>query len=125
MCRSLAVFGYYLKQPKVIFEIIGGVLLGPSAIGKDTTFTNTIFPTSSLNYLTLVSQMGLVLYLFVVGMELDPKLIVSHARRTGGIALMGMVIICFLYVISNSSLLCRYKFYFLILSFRLFRFVSE
>ena len=34
MCRGLSVFGGYLRQPTVIFEVIGGIILGPSAIGR-------------------------------------------------------------------------------------------
>ena len=78
--RALSLLGGYLKQPRVIFEVIGGVLLGPSALGRIPNFQNRIFPTSSLNYLQLVANIGLVLYLFLVGLELDPKLLATHAK---------------------------------------------
>mmetsp|Transcript_23797 Transcript_23797/g.32733 ORF Transcript_23797/g.32733 Transcript_23797/m.32733 type:complete len:946 (+) Transcript_23797:23-2860(+) len=91
-CRTLSIIGSYLKQPRVIFEIIGGILLGPSAIGRDGTYLEQIFPKSSLSYLGLVAEIGLVLYLFLVGLELDPKLLLSHARKAGGIAVMGMAV---------------------------------
>lgn len=91
-CRTLSIIGSYLKQPRVIFEIIGGILLGPSAIGRDKTYLAQIFPKTSLSYLGLVAEIGLVLYLFLVGLELDPKLLLSHARKAGGIAVIGMAV---------------------------------
>lgn len=90
--RSLSFLGTYLKQPKVIFEIIGGILMGPSAIGRKASFLEIIFPAESLDYLDLVANIGLTLYLFLVGLELDPKLLKTHARKAGGIALIGMAV---------------------------------
>lgn len=58
-------------------------------MGKNKTYLNTIFPSSSLNYLSLVANIGLVLYLFLIGLELDVKLLRANAYRTGGIALAG------------------------------------
>lgn len=94
--RLLALFGAYLKQPRVIFEVIGGIILGPSALGKSSYFLSTIFPNSkahpTLGYIGLVANIGLVLYLFIVGMELDPKLLLSHAKKAGAVALVGMIV---------------------------------
>ncbi len=90
--RALGLFGTYLKQPKVIFEIIAGVLLGPSAIGRNERYLSTIFPTSSLGYLSIVANIGLTFYLFLVGLELDPKLLTTHARKAGAISFFGIAI---------------------------------
>eukprot|EP01035_Chromulina_nebulosa_P023072 gene23072-29896_t len=92
MCRSIGIIGFYLKQPSVIFEIIGGIILGPSAIGRNAIYLNMIFPPKSLTYLKLVADLGLILYLFVVGMELDVAKLATHAQRAGGVALMGMAV---------------------------------
>jgi Kef-type K+ transport system membrane component KefB len=90
MCGALALVGKIVKQPKVIFEIVGGIILGPSAIGKNTKYMDRIFPASSLTSLSIVANLGLVLYLFLVGMELDPKMLKAHIRRAGGISLCGI-----------------------------------
>lgn len=92
MCRSLALVGAYFGQPRVIFEIVGGIILGPSAIGRHKDYLNQIFPSISLSQLSIVANVGLTLYLFLVGIELDPKLLKSHARNCGAIAVLGMAV---------------------------------
>lgn len=49
---------------------LGGIILGPSAIGRNENYLQTIFPPTSLPLLSVVANLGLVLYLFIVGMEL-------------------------------------------------------
>ena len=78
--RILSLLGSYLKQPRVIFEVIGGIILGPSALGRIPNFLDKLFPTASLNYLGLVANIGLVLYLFLVGLELDPSMLLTYAK---------------------------------------------
>jgi Kef-type K+ transport system membrane component KefB/nucleotide-binding universal stress UspA family protein len=64
-----------IGQPQVIAEVIGGVLLGPSLLGwLLPTFSQALFTPPSLQLLNMVSQLGLVLFIFLIGLELDPKL---------------------------------------------------
>jgi Kef-type K+ transport system membrane component KefB len=70
-------------------KIIGGIILGPSVLGKDNKYLTTIFPKASLNYLSIVANIGLTLYLFLIGLELDVGLLRANAYKTGGIALTG------------------------------------
>jgi CBS domain containing-hemolysin-like protein len=63
--------------PLCMVQVIGGILLGPSFFGALVPgFASTVFPKSSLPMLTLVANLGLVLYLFLVGIELDPRTMV-------------------------------------------------
>lgn len=92
VCRVLGILGSYLKQPKVIFEIVGGILLGPTAISKNDYFHYQVMKPATLSYLKLVAEFGLLLYLFVVGMELDVVKLKTHAKRAGLVAISGMAI---------------------------------
>ncbi|HEY5895748.1 MAG TPA: cation:proton antiporter [Chthoniobacterales bacterium] len=67
-----------LDQPAVIGEMIAGILLGPSLFGwlAPETFL-TVFAPDSLGVLKLFSQIGVCLFMFVVGMELE----ISHLRH--------------------------------------------
>jgi len=69
-----------IGQPAVMGEIIAGILLGPSFFGTLIPgFTSFVFPPSSLNNLQMLSQVGLILFMFVIGMELDLNVIKRKA----------------------------------------------
>lgn len=78
-------FGFFFRkigQPSVIGEIIAGIVLGPSLLGYYfPDFSTFLFPESSLPNLGVMSQVGLVLFMFVVGMELDLKLLKNQAHE--------------------------------------------
>ncbi|KAF9110943.1 K(+)/H(+) antiporter [Mortierella sp. AM989] len=92
LCYLLHFVLYRLKQPRVVSEVIAGIILGPSAMGRIPGFANTIFNPASLPYLNLVSSIGLVLFLFLVGLELDPSLVLKRARFALGISFAGMAL---------------------------------
>lgn len=77
------LFGYLFRkmgQPGVMGEMIAGIALGPSLMGWLTPgFSEFIFPPSSMGNLQMLSQVGLVLFMFVVGMELDLNIVKKKA----------------------------------------------
>ncbi|KAG0694775.1 Sodium/hydrogen exchanger family-domain-containing protein [Suillus ampliporus] len=81
-----------IKQPKVIAEVLGGILLGPTAFGRIPGFTQHIFPSQSLPYLSLVANIGLCLFLFIIGLEIDASIIKRNARMSAIVALAGMAL---------------------------------
>ncbi|KAJ3758145.1 Sodium/hydrogen exchanger family-domain-containing protein [Lentinula raphanica] len=81
-----------IRQPKVIAEVLGGILLGPTAFGRIPGFTEHVFPSQSIPYLSLVANIGLCLFLFLVGLEIDMTIIRRNAKLSGTVALAGMVI---------------------------------
>lgn len=70
-----------IGQPSVIGEIVAGIALGPSLLGMYfPEISAFIFPVSSLGNLGVMSQIGLVLFMFVVGMELDLNILKNKAH---------------------------------------------
>jgi Kef-type K+ transport system membrane component KefB len=80
---SARLFGYLFKkigQPAVIGEIVAGIILGPSIVGAYfPEINNFLFPAASLSTLSFISQIGLILFMFIIGMELDLKAIGKQA----------------------------------------------
>ncbi len=89
-------FGWVCKkigQPTVIGEIIAGIVLGPSLVGMYfPEFSSTLFPTQSLGNLQFLSQIGLILFMFVIGMELDLKVLRNKAKEAVVISHASIVI---------------------------------
>jgi Kef-type K+ transport system membrane component KefB len=70
-----AAFGR-LNQPEVIGEMIAGILLGPSLLGRAAPGLSAhLFPPTVLPFLSVISQIGVILYMFLVGVGLDTKLL--------------------------------------------------
>jgi Kef-type K+ transport system membrane component KefB len=82
----------YINQPKVIAEVVGGIILGPTVMGRIPDFTFRIFPQPSLPYLNLIATIGLILFLFTVGVEVDPGVMKRNGRDAGLISIVGMVV---------------------------------
>jgi Kef-type K+ transport system membrane component KefB len=82
-----------MAQPMVIGEILAGIALGPSLVGAYfPEFTAFFFPPESLGNLNLVSQIGLILFMFVVGMELDFEIFNKKASEALVISHTGIII---------------------------------
>jgi Kef-type K+ transport system membrane component KefB len=106
VARLLSWICTKIGQPTVIGEIIAGIVLGPSLIGLYfPEFSTALFPVQSLGNLQFLSQIGLILFMFMVGMELDLKtlknkahdaVVISHASIIIPFAL-GMGLAYFIY----------------------------
>jgi Kef-type K+ transport system membrane component KefB len=71
--RLMAAAFRFAGQPEVIGEMAAGILLGPSLLGRISPATmNGLFPADSLGALYALSQLGLVLFMFLVGLEIRP-----------------------------------------------------
>lgn len=106
VARLCGILAAKINQPAVIGEMIAGILLGPSLLGWVWPgLFQFIFPASSLGALRLFSQIGICLFMFVIGMELDVSQLKQQARTAVLVSqvsillpyLMGMVISLFLF----------------------------
>lgn len=79
------IFGWLFKrihQPKVIGEIVAGIVLGPSLLGLFFPEVSAwLFPAESLGSLKFLSQIGLLLFMVVIGMELDISTVFKKAQN--------------------------------------------
>jgi len=104
--RALGVCFEKIHQPQVVGEMIAGVALGPSLLGMLAPGVfNAIFPSSTLDYVNALSQVGLVVFMFLVGLELSPTvmgkvrheaIVISHTSIIVPFAL-GTLLAVFLY----------------------------
>jgi Kef-type K+ transport system membrane component KefB len=81
-----------LGQSRVVGEIIGGIILGPSVFGRlAPDAAHSLFPPSSFSVLDILSTVGLILFMFLIGMELDHELL--YRQRKTALLASGMSIL--------------------------------
>lgn len=90
-----------IGQPPVVGEILAGLILGPLVLGSGTVtelfdlrepISDTLFPAEARPFLKVLAELGLVIFMFVVGLELDMKLIKGKERLAAGVSLTSVVL---------------------------------
>lgn len=93
VCRVVGWLGRFAGQAQVVSEMIAGVFLGPSLLGLLAPDAQAwLFPKASMSILYAISQLGLVLYMFMVGLEFDTAVIRTRLRSAGLISASGIVV---------------------------------
>ena len=91
--RSLGVVFRWIGQPPVIAEVIAGILLGPSLLGWISPAAREfILPDSVAPALSVVAQLGVILYMFIIGLELDVGLLRERGHSTVAISHASIVV---------------------------------
>ncbi|MFN6500436.1 MAG: cation:proton antiporter [Nostoc sp. DedQUE01] len=105
-CRIVTILGRrYLGQTDVVCEMIAGVMLGPSLLGLIAPdFQQWLFPklpiitalgdkipNPSMSILYAISQIGLAIYMFLIGLEFNTKLLKHHIKSAGLLSAAGII----------------------------------
>ncbi|NJK69186.1 MAG: universal stress protein [Microcoleus sp. SU_5_3] len=103
----------WIKQPQVIGEIVAGIMLGPSLLGLVApNVAAALFPAEAIPFLNVLSEIGLIFFMFLIGLELNPKYLKSNldtAILTSHVSILvpfflGSLLALLLYpLISNNS----------------------
>ncbi|MFZ9854688.1 MAG: cation:proton antiporter [Limisphaerales bacterium] len=94
-CRVVGLGARFLGQPQVVAEMLTGVVLGPSVLGLfegTRPFQQWLFPPESMVVFLAISQVGLALYMFLVGVEFRADLFAGRARTAAFVSGAGMVV---------------------------------
>lgn len=91
--RLLGVAFRYIGQPPVIGEVVAGIMLGPSLLGMIAPdVLSYMMPPSAAPTLGAIAQLGVILYMFVVGLELDPDSLKGRGHTTVAISHASIVV---------------------------------
>lgn len=75
-----------------ISTVIAGIILGPTVMGRIPNFRETVFPPQSLPFLNLIATIGLIFFLFQVGLEVDLRIVKRDWKQSVSIAVAGMAL---------------------------------
>lgn len=101
-CRFFSFIFKYIGQPGVIGEIVAGIFLGPSFLGQFfPQIFGILFRPDSLINVHILSQIGLILFMFVIGLEVDFSLLKNKINETLIISHAGILFPFFLGILSS------------------------
>ncbi|KAK6141814.1 hypothetical protein DH2020_024442 [Rehmannia glutinosa] len=91
LTRLLRFFLRPLRQPKVVSDILGGIILGPSVLGRCQKFHAYMFPDNANYVIKNLGLIGFMYFLFLSGVKIDINVIKRAEKKHWYIALMGVL----------------------------------
>ncbi|KAJ6777389.1 CATION/H + ANTIPORTER [Salix koriyanagi] len=92
MTRLVAFLLRPFKQPKVVSEVIGGIILGPSVLSIEKKFNGTFFSENAKYIIGNIGTMGFMYFLFIIGVKMDLSVIKFSRRKHRMITLAGVIV---------------------------------
>jgi Kef-type K+ transport system membrane component KefB/nucleotide-binding universal stress UspA family protein len=94
LSRFMGMVFARMRQPQVVGEMVAGIMLGPSVMGALYPSTQHMLfpPGASLDLLNILSQLGIIFFLFLVGLEFDFELVKHRGRATLLTALVSIAV---------------------------------
>jgi Kef-type K+ transport system membrane component KefB len=92
LSRFLAFILAPFRQPGVVAEMLAGIVLGPTVMGRIPGFSATMFPPASVTILNVASNFGLCFFMFLVGMELDVEKLRKDWKMTSTVSATGLLV---------------------------------
>ncbi|CAL8160448.1 unnamed protein product [Prunus armeniaca] len=83
-----------LKQPRIVSEVIGGMVIGPSILGRSEKFTSIMFPVDNQFLVRNIGAMGFTYYFFLAGVKMDLSLVRKTSKKQLYIAIAGVALPC-------------------------------
>jgi Kef-type K+ transport system membrane component KefB len=81
VCRAVGSLFLKIQQPRVVGEMFAGIMLGPSLFGWIAPHVSSfLFPPPSMGFLNALSQIGVIIFMFLVGLGINPKELKSHGH---------------------------------------------
>ncbi len=107
-CRVVGWLFKRFRQQQVIGEMAAGIILGPSLLGwLAPGLFAALFPSSTLDFISALSQVGLIVFMFLAGLEINPETIRKLGRPTVAVGGMSFVFPFFLAVLLSVVLYPR------------------
>ncbi|CAK9164136.1 unnamed protein product [Ilex paraguariensis] len=90
--RSIHLLLKPFGQPLIVSQILGGVILGPSILGQNSTFLVKVFPNKGRVLLETISVFGFMLFIFLIGVKLDPSMVFRSGKKALAIGVLGFFV---------------------------------
>ncbi|CAF1121127.1 unnamed protein product [Adineta steineri] len=92
VCKILGKILSFIRQPQVIGQIIAGIIFGPTVLGNIPGWSDYIWPKSSLPVFQLIANLGLIFFMFFLGLELNLTEIKANWKTTVPVACSSIIV---------------------------------